>query len=277
MSSSSMTPCCALSATGRGQLGLDLHALGHRDGAGGLRLRHRPQRAVGAGRGDVDEALAAGADRLEQRVVAEPRDLDADLLGGPDHQGVLGHRHLDAVDGQRDGSGGRGRRALPPVLTALPPALGLVVGSWSSCGHRSSFANSVEASRSNGQPPLRQVREVLLAEVLDAAGDRRGRAVAERAERAAEDVVADVEQLLEVLLGRPARARAGRGSGPATRCPHGTGCTCRRTRACRSRSSGRPRGPRRWSRRRSAGRGCRASSPPRRPTRSRAGRRGARR
>ena len=47
--------------------------------------------ATVAGVGHVDEALPAGADRVEQRVVAEPRDLDADLLGGPDDQGALGH------------------------------------------------------------------------------------------------------------------------------------------------------------------------------------------
>ena len=87
---------------GRRQLGVDLHALGHRDGARGLRLRHRPHRAVRTRRRDVDEALAAGAHRLEERVVAEPRDLDPDLLGGPDDQGALGHPGLDAVDGQRD-------------------------------------------------------------------------------------------------------------------------------------------------------------------------------
>ena len=57
------------------------------------------------------------------------------------------------------------------------------------------------------------------------------------------------------------RARAGAGSARASRCPRGTGCTCRRTRARRSRSSAGRRAPRTWSRRRSAARGCRASSP----------------
>ena len=42
---------------------------------------------------------------LEQRVVAEPRDLDAQLLGDPDEQRALGRGHLDAVDGERDGVG----------------------------------------------------------------------------------------------------------------------------------------------------------------------------
>ena len=81
-----------------GDLGVDDHALGDRQRAGGLRLG---EAAAVAGVGDVDQALAAGADRREQRVVAEPRDLDADLLGGADHQGVLGDADLDAVDGER--------------------------------------------------------------------------------------------------------------------------------------------------------------------------------
>ena len=66
----------------------------------------------------------------------------------------------------------------------------------------------------------------------------------------------------------PRPARAWSGSAPATRCPRGTACTCRRTRACRTRSSAAPPGPRRWSRRRAAARGCRASSRRRRPPRS---------
>ncbi len=82
-----------------GQLGLDHHARHHRGGAGRGRLGHAP--AV-AHVGDLDQALAAGAGRVEQRVVAEPRDLDADLLGGPDQQGSLGNRDVDAVDGDGD-------------------------------------------------------------------------------------------------------------------------------------------------------------------------------
>ena len=80
-----------------GRLGVDHHALRDRDRAGRLWLG---ERAAVAGVRDVDQALAARTDRLEQRVVAEPRDLCADLLGGTDHQGVLGNADLDAVDGQ---------------------------------------------------------------------------------------------------------------------------------------------------------------------------------
>ena len=92
MSSSSMTPCCALSATGEVSWVLTTMPSETVDGAG----RQRLGLAL-----DLDQALPAGADRVEQRVVAEPRDLDADQLGGADDQGALGHLHLEAVDGQR--------------------------------------------------------------------------------------------------------------------------------------------------------------------------------
>ena len=79
----------------RGVLRLHHHALGHRDRAGGLRLR---EAAAVARVGDVDQALPAGADGREQRVVAEARDLDPGLLGRPDHQRALGHGHVMSVD-----------------------------------------------------------------------------------------------------------------------------------------------------------------------------------
>ena len=164
----------------------------------------------------------------------------------------LGTRDLDVVDGQRD----------QVVDLGLAPRSGVLVVD----GHARAPAVSakrVEAAGSNGQPPSVEVRDVLVAEVLDRRRDRAGRAVAERAERPAEDVVAQVEQLVEVAPRCPRRARAGAGSAPATRCPRGTACTCRRTRACRTRSSAAPRGRRRWSRRRSAAPWCRASTRPR--------------
>ena len=76
-------------------------------------------------------------------------------------------------------------------------------GSWSSLCHAvaPAGAKTVEAAGSNGQPPCVEVGEELLAEVLDRRGDRAGGTVAERAERAAQDVVALVEQQVEVGLG----------------------------------------------------------------------------
>ena len=100
----------------------------------------------------------------------------------------------------------------------------------------------------------------LVPEERDRRGDRRGGPVAEGAERAAEDVLAQVEQLLDVALLAPGRPPSASGSAPATRCPRGTGCTCRRTRACRTRSSAAPSAPPRWSRRSTAAPWCRAST-----------------
>ncbi|GAA3416768.1 hypothetical protein GCM10018952_46180 [Streptosporangium vulgare] len=82
-----------------GELGLHDHALGDLDRAGGLRLGEAP--AV-AGVGDVHQALAAVGGRLQQRVVAEPGDLDAEQLGRPDDQSALRDAHLEAVDGDGD-------------------------------------------------------------------------------------------------------------------------------------------------------------------------------
>ena len=108
---------------GRRVLRLDLHARAGLERAAGLRLGHLGQLAVAAGRPDLDQALAAGAGRGEQRVVAEPRDLDAQLLGGADDQRALGHLGLDAVDGERD----RGRRA-PPAFRPGADGTSFVVG-----------------------------------------------------------------------------------------------------------------------------------------------------
>ncbi len=103
---------------GRGELGAHHHALGARGDARG----HRLDLAL-----DLDQALAAGADRVEQRVVAEPRDLDAEQLGGPDDQHALRHRDLEPVDGD-------GHRALRGL-------------------HGHDAAHTVDAAGSKGQPP----------------------------------------------------------------------------------------------------------------------------
>jgi hypothetical protein len=119
-----------------GDLGVDDHALGDRQGAGGLRLG---EAAAVAGVRHLHEALPAGADRRQQRVVAEPWDLGADLLGGPDHQGVPGDAHLDAVDRDADQADlllRRGAHALAPAAAGA-----LVV------------AKAVAAAGSSGQPP----------------------------------------------------------------------------------------------------------------------------
>ena len=74
---------------GAGVLGLDLHVLGDIQRAGGLWLGHAF---------DLDQTLAAGGHRVQQRMVAEPGDLDAHLLGGPDDERALRYRDRLAVD-----------------------------------------------------------------------------------------------------------------------------------------------------------------------------------
>src|SRR6478735_535170 len=71
---------------------------------------------------------------------------------------------------------------------------------WSSCS-RSRSREDGRGGGVEGAPAVGEVGDVLVAEVLDRAGDRADRTVGERAERAAEDVVALVEQELEVGLG----------------------------------------------------------------------------
>src|SRR5699024_8531621 len=112
-----------------GLLGAHLHAVGGDGGAGGQRLALALH---------LHQALAAGAHRIEKRVVAEPRDVHADLLGGADHQRALGHRELAAVDGEGDG-GRRGRALRWSHRRAPPPA--------------PEPPNTVASAGSNGQPP----------------------------------------------------------------------------------------------------------------------------
>ena len=252
-------PCCALSATSLVTWVDDDHAVGDRQRARGLRLR---EAATVAGVRDVDQALAARADRREQRVVAEARDLDADLLGGADHQGVLGDLDDDAVDGQRDGLDGRrrgvrlgrGRHASHQLVGEERSTSSGRTGSRRGAGARGTPRGSTRSSSRSGSPRRRPARRTSgpgCCRTGRAAGRGRTPALAalERGQR----------------LHQPPGALAARA------------CTCRRTRACRTRSSAAPRGPRRWSRRRAGARGCRASSRPRRPPRSRGVRRGARR
>ena len=85
----------------RGVLSVDDHARAHRHGARGLRLGERRQGAIGSGCGNVDETLAAGAHRIQTRVVTEPRDLDAGLFGGAADAGARGHAHRSPLSTPR--------------------------------------------------------------------------------------------------------------------------------------------------------------------------------
>ena len=67
------------------------HALGHGRRTGRQRL------ALPL---DIDQTLAAGTHRIEQRVIAESRNLYAHQLGRANHQRALGNTDLVVVDGQ---------------------------------------------------------------------------------------------------------------------------------------------------------------------------------
>jgi hypothetical protein len=74
------------------------HAVGGGHRARGLELRHRPAAHL-----DLDEAHAAGADRRsEPRLVAEHRDLDADLRRRHHERRARRHVHLAPVERDRD-------------------------------------------------------------------------------------------------------------------------------------------------------------------------------
>ena len=92
------TLLCVVGDLGRA-LGADHHVVADRNGAGGLRLR-LPL--------DLHQAHPTRGHGVQQRVVAEARDLDAELLGRADDQRAFlrGHRH--PVDAERDVTLGHG-------------------------------------------------------------------------------------------------------------------------------------------------------------------------
>ena len=97
---------------------------------------------------------------------------------------------------------------------------------------------SSDDSPPNGQPPWSMCATNSSRNLRDVArDDDRGR-VAERAEALAVDPVADVEQQVELAAASRARPRACAGSPSSSACPRGTACTCRTTRARRTRRSG---------------------------------------
>ena len=187
-----------------------------------------PRSAPGTG-GRRRPGTAAGARRTGVS--------DAELLGSADHQRALGDGDLEPVDGDRHAVGRAGDLSAARALARLY------------CHRADSKVNRVDAAGSNGQPPLRWMLEVLVAEVRDRRLHRRLDRVAKRAERPAGDVAADVEQLVQVGLAAPAVLQVARATGRPSSCPPGTACTCRTTRARRTRPTGAPPGPRRWSRR----------------------------
>ncbi len=86
-------PRLRLGSDGRGELGAHDHVGRHGRRTGGDRL------ALPL---DLDDALPAGPDGVQQRMVAEPWDLDPEELGRTDDQRSLGNADRLAVDGQGD-------------------------------------------------------------------------------------------------------------------------------------------------------------------------------
>ncbi len=92
-SKNSMTPSWAIARNVGGVLGVDLHAIADHLRARRLRLGHPL---------DLDQAGAAGGDRVQKRVVAKARDLDAEHLSGADDQRALRNTDRHAIDDHRD-------------------------------------------------------------------------------------------------------------------------------------------------------------------------------
>src|SRR6185437_1119071 len=108
----------------------------------------------------LDQALPTGPDRVEQRMVAEPWDGDAEPLGGADDQLALRRDRRDAVNSQRYVAlRHRGR------LVISAPALRGTVLVWNTArghGHARApvvvraGAHAVDSAGSKGQLPLRR-------------------------------------------------------------------------------------------------------------------------
>jgi hypothetical protein len=195
MSSSSITPCWALSATGDVSWVLTTMP-------SDTAMVHE---ATGLGWPcDLDQALPAGADRVEQRVVAEPRHLMpissaarmtsvplGTLISKPSMVTVT--RSARSPDRTAAGVAGDRHRALTPAASS---------------------ANSVDAAGSNGQPPCRSAS--MYSSRKNSSDDVIGLvAPSPRAQKAGRGCCPDVEQLLEVLLVSRRRSRGGAGSARA--------------------------------------------------------------
>ena len=190
-------------------------------------------------------------------------------LGGADHQRALGHGDLEPVDGDGDSVGWLGQctaGAAGRLVTVIGPTPG---------------QSRVDAAGSNGQPPccwcsMYSSRKYLIEDATGPGSHRRPSAQNARPRMLSQMSSSFSRSASLRSVPSPRSSRSQQLDHPVA-CPPGTACTCRTTRARRTRSSAARPAPRRSSRRRSAAPGCRASTRPRPPTRSRAARRGARR
>jgi hypothetical protein len=168
---------------------------------------------------------AAGADRVEQRVVAERGMVMPELLGGADHERAL--RDLISCPSIVSVTGQTSNALLgrpTPTIMRRAVALG-VVGDGPACG--------VDVV---GQAAVLDQVLVLVAEVLEPrtpGSSRRRRARRTPGRRSGRRLVSACRCPPAAAAGEDALEHLGR----ARTCPPGTGCTCRTTRARRSASS----------------------------------------
>ena len=208
-----------------GELAVHDHSLGDR----GRTRRHQLALAL-----DAHVALAAGGDRREQRVVAEPRDLDPQVLGRPDEQRSLRHGHgVPSI--VRFTSGSRGRRSSEHLVQFHGGGRQRAPSRFrprrlAPDGRRRSGG----PVRDTGHRPRRRCssyssRKYLIDESI---GD--DRSVGERAERLEQHVPADVLRQVDVLRRGRGRLRSVGGRVRATTFPRGNSCIFRTTRARRT-------------------------------------------
>ena len=212
----------------------------HRDGAGGERLALCPRRRPGTA-GRRRPGRAAGGRRTAGSAM--PSSSAARMISVP--LGTLISKPSMVRVTRSTVSTGPARRACP-----------------GSSAVRSEAANRLAAAGSNGQPPCSRCSRYSSRKYLIVEADRAACAPSPSAQNTRPTMLShDVEQRGQVVLAALARFQALRAAAASSTCPRGTACTCRTTRARRTPSSAARRGPRRWSRRRSAARGCRAWSP----------------
>ena len=148
-------------------------------------------------------------------MVAEARDLDAELLGGPDEQRALGHRDLEPVDGDGD-QVFLGRRSRSTVMSSVRSGQDAVrrpgTGSRGPRRAPGTRRGSTGSTSSTG-----------LVAPSPSAQNERPKMLSDRSSRVSmsSTVPSPVLDALEDLTS-------------SSRCPRGTACTCRTTRARRT-------------------------------------------
>ena len=210
MSSNSITPA-APTPRPRTVLGVHHHVVGDRGGAGGDRFTLSL---------DVDQALAAGADGCEQRMVAEPGIWMPACSAARMIKRALGNLDLGSVDGEMLSRSPCGRRERSSRVTCLPAE---------DCG-----LGVIERATAAGDVLLVLAAEVLSEEVI---GEPAPSPKPAQNDFPTMLSVMSASMSRSVIVASPVSG-CGAAPAPASRCPPGTGCICRRTRGHRTRSTG---------------------------------------